>query len=339
MRHCFEQPDLPLRAFMRAPGKNRPATLEGGKGGSAPAAPDPWTSAAATTQTNEQTAAFNKALNLNNYSNPFGSQSTTVTGYDPGTGAPIYGTTTSANPQLQGALGNMLSEVSGNSGLNQNAVAGLENIRQSYLPIAAGLNTLQGGINQQTAAQAQQQGQQAAYAAQTQYLDPQFSQQGEALSAQLANQGLSPGSQAYNNAMTNFNNQKQQAYSNAANQAVMTGSQIGSQNLQNQLAATQTQAGLFGQMSGILGDMSNNYGQQVGVGQTGSSELGSLANMVPGYSGTAPSSAQPADMASLFNNQYQGQLAGYNAGVSSSNADTAALGGVASAAIMAAMMY
>lgn len=283
---------------------------KGGGGGSAPSYPDPQTVANATTQTNEQTAAYNKALNLNNYSNPFGSQQSTQIGTDPNTGAPIYNTTTSANPQLQYQLNNLLGQTMDSQNVNSNARAGLANLSSS--------------LNPAIAQQAQQQGQNAAYAAQTQYLDPQFSQQKESLDASLANSGLTPGSEAYNNAMTNYNNTKQQAYSNAANQAVLTGSQIGTQNFQNQLSGIQTQSGLIG--------------QQIGLGQLPYSNLQSIASMIPGYSGTGQSSASPADIAGLYNNQYQSQLAGYNAGQASSNNFTSGLFGLGSSALMGYMM-
>lgn len=352
MRHyCLDWPDLPAEAFRRAPGKHRPATLEGGGGkgggGSAPSYPDPNTVAQAATSTNENTAAYNKAINLNNYSNPFGSQQSAQVGTDPTTGAPIYNTTISTNPQLQQQMNGLLGLTGNSANLQNYAQQGLSGVQGGYSSLNSGLSGLGGGyaalnqglgslagqLNQGQAAQAQQKGQNAAYAAQTQYLDPQFSQQGESLSAQLANQGLTPGSEAYNNAMTNFNNTKQQAYSNAQNQAVMTGSQIGAQNLQNQISGINTQAGLLGQQganlnstAGTYGLMGNNlgasaglYGQSAGLGQLPYSNLQSIASMIPGYSGTAQSASSPADIAGLYNNQYQSQLAGYNAGQSSSN--------------------
>ena len=333
MRHYWltsDAPDLPGNAFKKAFGRNRPETLEGGKGGSAPEAPDPFKTAAATTQTNQQTAAYNKALNLNNYSGPFGSQQSVQTGTDPNTGAPIYGTTISANPQLQGTLTgllgiggqnygatnqgvlNGLSGLTGNTSGYQSLAQGIGNNFQNYAQGALGLNpqyqslsqniggltgqfgnlnnqyaALGGQLNQGQAGAAQQQGQDAAYKAQTQYLDPQFAQQGESLAAQLANQGITPGSQAYQNAMTNFNNQKQQAYSNAQNQSILTGSQIGSQNLANQISGINTQAGLLGAQGQNLGAQAGLYGQQSGIlgnqaglyglaGQLGSGQLSAV---------------------------------------------------------------
>jgi len=341
MRHYWlisDAPDLPGNAFKRALGRNRPATLEGGKGGDAPPPPDPWQTAAATTFTNQQSAAYNKALNLNNYTNPFGSQQTTQVGKDPNTGAPIYNTSITADPQLQGMLNGLLGQSGASGSINMNALNGLNGLGKEYQGLNQSLSALGSSINPLAAQQAQQQGQNAAYAAQTQYLDPQFSQQKTALDAQLANQGLTQGSEAYNNAQNNFALQKQRAYSDAANQSILTGSQIGTQNFQNQLANLQSQSGLLGMMGSNLGQQAGLLGQGVGIGQTPYSNLQTIAQMIPGYSGTGQSAAAPADIGGYMNNAYQGQLASHNADVQSSNATTSALGGLASAAVIGGMM-
>lgn len=326
MRHCFEQPDLPALAFRRDLFKNRPATLEGkGGGGSAPPPPDPNVVAQAQTQSNTQTAAYNKALNLNNYSNPFGSQTSTQTGTDPATGAPIYQTTIGASAPLQGLINNSIGAAGNSTGQTQAAIFGLGGVNQQ-------LQGLGSQINPQAAQQANQQGQQAAYAAQTQYLNPQFSQGQSSLESQLANQGLAPGSQAYTNAMTNFNNSKNQAYSNAANQSVLTGSQIGSQMLNNNLAAVGAQGNLLNQQG-------TNYSQQASLAQLPYSQMQSLAGLVPGNTGTGQSGAQPANIAQAYQNQYQGNLNAYNANTQSANSSNAAMTGLAGTALMAGAMF
>ncbi|SAJ89326.1 tail fiber domain-containing protein [Burkholderia multivorans] len=343
MRHYWltsDAPDLPANAFRRTLGRNRPATLEGGGkgGGDAPSYPDPNLVADAQTRTNQQTAAYNKALNLNNYSNPFGSQVTNQIGTDPKTGAPIYGTSITANPQLQGMLNGLLGQVGQSGAINQNAMTGLGGLNSQYQGLNDALSALRSSISPQAAQQAQQQGQNAAYAAQTQYLDPQFSQQQTSLDAQLANQGLTPGSEAYNNAQNNFALQKQRAYSDAANQSILTGSQIGTQNLQNQLANLQSQSGLLGMMGANLGQQAGLYGQQVGIGQTPYSNLQTVAQMIPGYSGPGQSGSSPADISNLYNNQYQSQLAKYNSQQQSSNGFMSGLFGLGSAGLMGWMM-
>lgn len=357
-----DSPDLPLNAFRKSLWRNRPSTFEG-KGGSAPAAPDPYQTAQAQTQSNQQTAAYNKALNLNNNSSTFGSQQTIQTGTDPNTGAPIYSTYNYADPQIANQIQNLYGQIGNNNGLNSQIQSGLSGLVSSYgglnsslaglTPQLNALNSQYGALGSQldqgAAKAAQQQGQDAAYRAQTQYLDPQFSQQGESLSASLANSGLTPGSEAYNNAMTNFNNQKQQAYSNAQNQAIMTGSQLGAQNLQNQISGINTQAGLLGQQgnlinqqAGLYGQMGSNlsqqgalYGQQGTMGMLPYQQLGAISSLIPGFSGTGQSAAGGTDIGGLVNNQYQSQLASHNADVQSANSTTSAVAGLAGMAALA----
>lgn len=364
---------------------------KGGGGGSAPTYPDPNVVANATTATNTATAAYNKALNLGNNNTSFGSTNTTQTGTDPTTGAPIYSTNVTANPNLQNLQNNAIVQAGNAAGVNNSSLSGLQGLQSQYGGLNSqlgglqsqyqGLNSSIGGLSSQYAGlqsqlgginssidpnagkQAQQQGQDAAYAAQTQYLDPQFSQQQESLNNSLANQGLAPGSQAYNNAQLNQSNAKQQAYSNAQNQAILTGSTIGQQSLNNQLNTANTQAGLVGQQGSMvnnqaglfglqgsnlsaqagiygqqgsnLGAQATNYGQQSQLGQLGYQNLNSISGLIPGYTGSASSSAAPADISGLYNNQYQSQLAGYNASQSSSNSAMSGLFGLGSSALLA----
>lgn len=335
MRHYCEWPDLPARAFRKALGKNRPETLEGGgKGGDAPAAPDPYVVANATTQTNNQTAQFNKALNLNNYSNPFGSQQSTQIGTDPATGAPIYNTNITASGPLQSLINSTMGSAGNANSTVNNALFGLGGLTARYDTLNGKLGALAGQIDPNAAQLAGQRGQNAAYAAQTQYLDPRFSQGQTSLESQLANQGFTPGSQAYDNAMKNFNLSKNQAYSDAANQSILTGQQIGTQMLQNELAAVGTQAGLVGQQGQNLGQQGALYGQQASLAQLPFSQLATLASLVPGNTGTAQSASSPANIAQAFQNQYAGQLNQYNTGVASANSTMGGLFGLGSAGLM-----
>lgn len=304
-RYC-EHPDLPIAGMRRAPGLHRPATLEGGKGGGAPAAPDPFQTAQATTGTNEATATWNKNLNLNNYSNPFGSQITTQTG-TASDGAPIYGTKITASPELQGQISSLMGQTANSGNINNAALSGLFGLGSSISP--------------QAAQNAQQQGQQAAYGSMMGYLKPQFQQQQTSLDSQLANQGLAPGSQAWDNAESNMSRNQDYEQQQALNNSILTGAQLGTQNWQNQLSGINTQAGL--------------YGQAVGVGQTPYSDLAHMAALVPGNTGTATASAAPADIAGYMNNAYQGQLANYNANQASANQTTQDVVGLGAMAAMA----
>lgn len=292
---------------------------------------------------------------------------------------------------LQGQYGGLNSQLGGLQSQYQGLNSGLGGLQSQYQGLNSGIGALgsqysnlsgqlagiNSSIDPNAGKQAQQQGQDAAYAAQTQYLDPQFSQQQESLNNSLANQGLAPGSQAYDNAQLNQSNAKQQAYSNAQNQAILTGSTIGQQSLNNQLNAANTQAGLvgqqgsmvnnqaglfglqgsnlssqaglygqqgsnlgaqagiYGQQASNLGQQATNYGQQSSIGQLGYGNLNSISSLIPGYTGSASSSAAPADIAGLYNNQYQSQLAGYNASQSSSNSAMSGLFGLGSSALLA----
>lgn len=198
----------PARAFIR--GRYKPCTLEGGGGGSQPQSPDPWTTSAAQYQYGTQAAAYNKSLNLGDYSNPFGSQTSTKVGTDPATGAPIYHTDISASAPLQAGL---------NQGIGQ-------------------ASQFSSQINPGGADAYAQQGQQAYYDQQKSYLDPQWERQGNQMQAQLAAQGIMPGSQAYQNEMDQFNRDKTFAYQQAQDSAITNGQVYGLNRLnsQNELA-------------------------------------------------------------------------------------------------------
>lgn len=352
MRHFWsisDSPDLPIQAFKKALGKNRPATLEGGKGG-APSAPNPWETSAAQTATNRDTAVYNKALNLNNYTNPFGSQQSAFTGYDPVTGAPIYQTNISANPQLQDLLNQQLGGVGQSQQGIQNAISGLGGLQSGYQGLNSNLAALAQNynrINDQLggldASGAMQKGQDAYYRQATSMLDPQFAQQGESLEAKLAAQGLAPGSQAYTNAMGNFQRDKAFAYNQAANSAITQGQQLGLNQLASDRSGLAQQAGLsqaqqdaINAQANLLNQQGGLFGQQLGANQLGYQNLNSIASLIPGYSGIGQSATSPADIAGAMQNQYQGQLGAYNARQQSSNATTSSLAGLAG---MAAMMF
>lgn len=329
--------------------------------GSAPAAPDPYQSAGAQYQYGTAAAAYNKALGAGTTITPTGQQTQVQTGTDPHTGAPIYTTTQSLTPAQQ-AIFNLQQGNETTSGQTAAEVAAQAKtalgkplptapvqapvqmgINTSGVPAIAGAGDLAGFTTQ---------AQDAAYKQQTQYLDPQFKQQQEQLDAQLRNSGAHPGDPAYDNAMTLFNNQKQQAYTNANEQAVTQGLQE-QQALYGESANTNQQT--FGQASAEEQAANAAAGQKFGEDITGvntalalrdqplneySAAEGGVSPNLPSLSmggsggGGGSGGVSAPDIMSAFNTQYQGQLAGYNANVSSSNADTGALATVAAAAIM-----
>jgi hypothetical protein len=152
----------------------------------------------------------------------------------------------------------------------------------------------------------------AAYNQQMGYLGPQQALQSEQTQSQLANQGAMPGSAAYDTGMRQLNQgqtfQNQQAIDSAigaGNQEQATLYGLGSQGLQNQLAVRNAPISEYEQLMG------NGSGGQV--------------------------SAATPDISGAFGQQYQGQLAGYNANTATNNANTQAGGAAASAALMAAL--
>lgn len=209
--------------------------------GKSSSTPDPVATAQAQTQSNEQTAAYNAALNRTSQYTPYGSSVYNQTGTD-STGAPTWANTINLTPEAQKQLDNQLQQ---NDQLS-NIGFGLANQAQSSLgsanPTAGPLTYSAGGDYSAQMKQAQD----AAYNAQTQYLDPQFKQQQSDLTAQLANQGVQAGSNAYNQAQNLFGLTKQQAYQGAQNAAVAAGNQeqntLFGQSAQNASLNNSTQA-------------------------------------------------------------------------------------------------
>lgn len=220
-------------------------------------------------------------------------------------------------------------------------------VQQTPVQTSINTNGVPGIVGQNNLDQFTNQAQNAAYQQQTQYLDPQFSQAKESLEAELTNQGSRPGDPAWNNAMTLFNNQQQQAYSNAQEQSVSEGL-AEQQALYGESANTNQQ--LFGQQATSAGFANQAAGQQFGQNLAGAqfantalqqqreiplneylSLEGSTASGTPSFGlggggggGGGVGGVQSPDILSAFNNQYQGQLAGYNANVASTNADIGA---------------
>jgi hypothetical protein len=271
---------------------------------SAPSAPDPYASAQAQEQFGTQAAAYNAALNQVNQVGPTGSTTYAQTGTNQATGAPTYTSTTQlSQPEqqlLSGSqeLGMQSQELAGNQGQN------VANTLGNYQLPTQGQNQAFG-----------QQAQQAAYGVETASMDPYWNQQQEGLDASLRNSGATPGTPAYDNAMQSFQANRSSAYGQAENQSFGQG-----------LSAEGQQISDVNQAQG--GQIANYLSLATGTpGAT--SATGAAGNTTTGASTSAP------DIMSAFQNQYQGQLANYNAGVASSNADTGAAAGLGAAALLA----
>jgi hypothetical protein len=142
-------------------------------------------------------------------------------------------------------------------------------------------------------------------------LNPQWQQQEEGLRSRLINQGLTEGSEGWNRAFTQFNQGRNDARTSA------------------DLSAGQTVAQRIAQTTALRSRPLNEVaalltGQQVQTPQA----------YQPGNVGVAPT-----DVIGAYNNQYQGQLAAYNAAQQSQNAATGGLFGLAGTLGGAAMRY
>jgi hypothetical protein len=259
---------------------------------SAPSAPDPYASAQAQYQYGTQAAGYNASLNQVNQVGPTGSTSYAQTGTGVN-GAPTFTATTQLSQPEQELL-------SGSQGLG---------LQSQGLASNQGNNVASTLQNYQLPTQAQNQefGQnamQAAYGEQTATMDPYWNQQQESMDASLRNSGATPGTPAYDNAMQSFEANRSSAYGQAENQAFGQGLSAEGQQISD---VNQAQGG---QIANYL---------SLGNGTPGAtSSTGAAGNTTTGASTSTP------DIMSAFQNQYQGQLAGYNASVASSNADIGA---------------
>lgn len=97
---------------------------------------------------------------------------------------------------------------------------------------------------------------QALYDKQTMMHDERFGEQEARERQRLASMGLQEGSAAYKNAMQEFNRNKNEAYQTAGLDSLLKGYDVGTQNLNNQLNARQSNMGLA---QGQYGQDSNNF--------------------------------------------------------------------------------
>jgi hypothetical protein len=177
---------------MKAPWEVYPPTLfaqvlhKGGKGGSAPAAPDPAQTAAAQAAANKETAIAQAGLNMVNQSGPGGSLKYNQIGtWSDGT--PRYEAIQALDPTQQGLYDKY----------NQIYGGGLDTAGNL-------LGQLQGTLGN-AAPQYDDAFRQDTLAKMLQRQQPQLDKDRQALETQLANQGISLGSQAYNDAIGNYN--------------------------------------------------------------------------------------------------------------------------------------
>jgi hypothetical protein len=286
--------------------------------GSAPTPTDPYQQAGAQYGLATGTAAYNAALDRTNSSNPLGSNTWNVTGYsDAGTGSPSSGSygPYSIPSSLGGGLYGFGGTDTSSESLPNGSGAPIYSQSTSLSPWAnsleespintAGIPGLDSNasVEQNDAATAN-----AEFNSQMGYLAPQEALQSEQTQAQLEAEGAMPGSAAYNTGQQQLSQQQTFENTQAADQAVAAG---------NQEEAT---------LYGLGGEQLQN---EESLRMAPISEYEALA----GNPSTAVSAETP-DISGAFNQQYQGQLAGYNANTATNNANTSALGTAAVAALM-----
>lgn len=192
------------------------------------AAPNPTTTAAAQTASNQQTAITQQELNQTNQVGPTGTSTYQQTGTN-ADGTPQFTQTTALSAPQQAIFN------TGQQSEQNLATAAQSLTSQEATQLATPFN-----VDNAVSAKIDSIGKQT--------LDPQWAANDSAQAATLANEGVTPGSAAYNNAMVSYNQGKNNAYNSLylsgdaqaesealANQnettnqisALMSGSQVG----------------------------------------------------------------------------------------------------------------
>lgn len=222
---------LPVMAFRSLGGR---MTLEGGggKGGSAPPAPDYTGAAQATAQGNKEAAIAAQAGNMVNQYTPYGSVEYGIRGYVDGT--PQYSQTVRLSPEQQAAYN---KDVAMNAQLQDVGIQGV-----GYVQSALNKPLSFEGMQQVgTPGEIQQAASDAAYQNAMRYVEPRLQRQQAGLENQLANQGITRGSEAWNAAMADAEANRENVYSQAQNAAYTAGLTGANQAYNQALGARQQQ--------------------------------------------------------------------------------------------------
>lgn len=220
---------LPEMAFQPI-GKRMTLEGGGGKGGSAPPAPDYAGAARETAAGNKEAAIAAQAGNMINQYTPQGSVEYNVRGYVDGT--PQYSQTVRLSPEQQAAYN---KDVAMNAQLQDVGIQGVGYV-QSALDKPLSFEGLQ---EIGTPGQIQQQASDAAYQNAMRYVEPRLQRQQASLENQLANQGITRGSEAWNAAMQDAQAERENIYGQAQNAAYTAGLTGAQQAYQQALGARQ----------------------------------------------------------------------------------------------------
>lgn len=339
----------------------------------APAAPDPVTTAAAQTQSNIATANAQANLNHTNQNTPYGSQTWSSKPNADGTSS--WTSDIKLSPEQQALLdsSNHISQSMADLGESQvgavknslgqpfnynSAPSQTTNVKPGDLAHSidtSGVPALVGGADLRKTFE---ESQKAAYGMQTQYLDSDYGQREHDLENKLVQQGVLQGSDAWNRETQNLGQQRTFDYNNAFNNSFDKGQSAQAQIYNQGLASNQNafgqasaqaqfhnaaQAQEFGQ--GVTNAALQNQGRSQSINeqnylrQQPLNELNALRTgsqvSAPQFGSTPQGNVQGADIASMYNNQYQGQLAAYNGQVASNNQLTSGMFQLGAAGIAA----
>jgi hypothetical protein len=285
------------------------------KGGKAPKAPDPNVVSQAQTQSNQETAAYNAALNRTNTYTPAGSSEFTVTGTDP-SGAPIYRQDVKLAPDAQALYDQQMAQSRQLGNTAQNMMGRVDAsmatpLDTSTAPKLFGADDLLG---------ARQQTQDAIYNRQAAYLDPQWQQREEQFRTRMANSGITEGNEAWQNAKFDEDRARSFDYGQARDAAIGAGA-----------AETSTLADISGrQRAQTMQELYAN--RALPLNEFNALRSSSQVDM-PQFEGAAGVNSANTDVSGNMWNAYQAQLDRYNAQQAQSNAIMSGLFGLGSAGI------
>jgi hypothetical protein len=259
----------------------------------APAPPDPYATAGAQQQMNNQSADYSRAINNVNTYTPLGSSTYEYNGRDLNTGAPLYRQEINLSPEQQRLYDTQTQSQQRFAEIGQGQLGHLATALQQPL-------STEGLTKIGDPSQVRQNAQDALYRMNTAYLDPQMQRGENSERTRLANMGHVEGSEAHKNAMGDFNQSKEMAYRMARDSAIAQGGTEASR--QFGMDVTARNQGL-----NELFAMRNQPLAEYNAFQSGAQP------QMPNFSGPATVGTNPADLQGQVNQNYQGQLGIYNA--------------------------
>ena len=228
----------------------------------APKAPDPFATSAAQTQSNQQTAAYNAALNRVNTNTPYGSQTYSQHGTD-STGAPIWQSDISLSPETAAQLKTQQQQDNAISNLGLGLTSQIGDQISQPLPDTATSND---------AARS------AYYNKATAFLDPQYRNMQNDLNSGLANKGVVEGSEAWRRSQDDLGRQRTLAYGTAGNDAILQGQTAQQQALANAITAKNQPINQLNALRGSTQIQNPNFPNVPGSNAAGTDVSGNIYN-------------------------------------------------------------